>query len=86
MDFVTVYSAVLFANLLTAGFVWAIVNLSRKEAAGEHGGNSIYLGVFLMVGFFAVVGIMGATDRFPDWMNSSGRKDLGNGISIRQID
>lgn len=88
MDFITIYSAVLFANLLTVGFVWSVMNLARQETAGRHDGYGIYLGVFLMVGFFLVVGIMGATDKFPAWMKSAdeGWKDAGGGISIKRID
>ena len=46
-----VFAAVLCAGLLLVAFVWASVNISRREQAKEPMG--IYLGTMLMVFAFA---------------------------------
>lgn len=50
ISFWQIFGAVLAANLLTVAFVWAGVNISRREEAKEPFG--LYLGVACMTLFF----------------------------------
>ncbi len=60
--FWTVFSAVLTAGMLLVAFVWACINISRREQAKEPLG--LYLAVVVMVFAFAFGGFylaMGGT-------------------------
>lgn len=46
MSFWTLFAAVISANLLTVGFVWAVINISRREKTGEP--FTAYLPMMLM--------------------------------------
>jgi hypothetical protein len=58
-NFFRAMAPVLFANLLTAFFVWACVSYSRLEAQGKERGlaGQIRLGAFLLVLFFLAYGL-----------------------------
>lgn len=66
--FWTVFSAVLCSGMLLIAFVWAAVNVSRKEQAREPLG--LYLATMLMVFAFAGSSFMIATDSVPAWLDA----------------
>ena len=66
--FWAVFSALLAANLLTVLFVWACVNISRKEERKEPFGT--YLIAFLMPLAFLLLGLMTALDASPVWLDT----------------
>jgi predicted membrane channel-forming protein YqfA (hemolysin III family) len=53
--FWTVFAAVLGANLLTVCFVWACINISRREERKESLG--LYLGCAMMPLLFLIAGL-----------------------------
>lgn len=65
--FWTIFSAVLCAGMLLVAFVWASVNISRREEAKEPFG--LYLSVLLTVFGFAGGSFMIATDSVPGWLD-----------------
>ena len=65
--FWTVFAAVLTAGMLLIAFVWACLNISRREQAQEPFGT--YLSVVVMVFGFALISMMIALDAVPDWLN-----------------
>lgn len=71
MDFWTVFAAVLCAGLLLVMFVWACVNVSRREQRQES--LSLYLGAMLMPLGFALLSFMIATDSVPAWLEAISR-------------
>ena len=61
-EFYRTMGAVLMANLLTVGFVWAMYNYSQREKRGieKQPGSGLYLGVIVMVFGFMFGGLVAA--------------------------
>lgn len=68
MDFWTVFAAVLCAGLLIVMFVWACVNISRREERKESLG--IYFWAMLLPLGFAGMSFMIATNSVPAWLDA----------------
>lgn len=69
MDFWTVFAAVLCAGLLLVMFVWACVNISRREERKESIG--LYFWAMMLPIAFAGLSFMIATNSVPDWLNAA---------------
>lgn len=67
--FWTIFAAVMFANLLTVGFVWGMVQYTRLEREERAGDARVGVwSAILMPMLFLIAGLLIATDSTPEWL------------------